>query len=79
MFDQSIKGALFLANMGCKAQTCMKMKSLIFFPRRLFFLLLSKVEKDKKLWFFLICTHVGYLSYHYIISILCKLGIRGSI
>lgn len=52
MFDQSIKGALFLANMGCKAQTCMKMKSLIFFPRRLFFLLLSKVEKDKKLWFF---------------------------
>lgn len=51
MFDQSIKGVLFFANMGCKAQTCMKMKSLIFFPRRLFFYC-QKLKKIKSCGFF---------------------------
>lgn len=71
MFDQSIKGALFLANMGCKAQTCMKMKRLIFFPRRLIFLLLSKVEKDKKLWVFfnLYSCRLSIMSLHYFNSV----------
>lgn len=70
MFDQSIKGVLFLANMGCKAQTCMKMKSLIFFLRRLSLsFCFVKSGKDKKLLFYFY-THVGYLSCCDIISVL---------